>query len=191
VFRIAKDELGETSLELAARNGDGVARTRSKGAGGADLKGYEYLDDQLGNLKGNVKINKYESAESVNQWWAKNGYDKPPYTPKTVVQDITLNKDTTFVRVYDGDVSGLKGGWVMRAEDIKGLTPAQIQEKFALPATPKYVGEVKLKAGNSVRMGEVNPNYGYKGGGTQFDLKGQYIGKFKEIGNLKDWSVGK
>jgi len=71
VFRIAKGDLGETSLELAARNGDGVARTRSNGAGGADLKGYEYLDDQLGNLKGNVRINKYESAESVNQWWAK------------------------------------------------------------------------------------------------------------------------
>jgi len=29
VFRIAKGELGETSLELAARNGDVVARTRS------------------------------------------------------------------------------------------------------------------------------------------------------------------
>lgn len=79
----------------------------------------------------------------------------------------------------------------MRAEDIKGLTPAQIQEKFALPSTPKYVGEVHLKNETTIRMGEVNPNYGFKGGGIQFDLKGQRVGEFKEIGNLEDWSLGK
>lgn len=70
----------------------------------------DYLDEQLGELKDKVSINKYESAESANDWWSSKGYDKPLYTPKTVVQDI------------------------------KGLTPSQIQEKFALPATPKYIG---------------------------------------------------
>ena len=156
-----------------------------------ELTGYEYLDTQLGNLKDKVKLNQYQSAESVNDWWANNGYDRPPYTPKTVVQDITLDCDTIFVRVYDGNISGLRGGWVMCAEDIKGLTPEQIQQKFALPSTPKYIGEVKLKAGSNIRMGEVNPNYGFNGGGIQFDLKGQYIGEFKEIGSLVDWSMGK
>ena len=126
-----------------------------------ELTGYEYLDTQLGNLKDKVKLNQYQSAESVNDWWANNGYDRPPYTPKTVVQDITLDCDTIFVRVYDGNISGLRGGWVMCAEDIKGLTPEQIQQKFALPSTPKYIGEVKLKAGSNIRMGEVNPNYGF------------------------------
>ena len=156
-----------------------------------ELTGYEYLDTQLGNLKDKVKLNQYQSAESVNDWWANNGYDRPPYTPKTVVQDITLDCDTIFVRVYDGNISGLRGGWVMCAEDIKGLTPEQIQQKFALPSTPKYIGEVKLKAGSNIRMGEVNPNYGFNGGGIQFDLKGQYIGEFNEIGSLVDWSMGK
>ena len=156
-----------------------------------ELTGYEYLDTQLGNLKDKVKLKQYQSAESVNDWWANNGYDRPPYTPKTVVQDITLDCDTIFVRVYDGNISGLRGGWVMCAEDIKVLTPEQIQEKFALPSTPKYIGEVKLKAGSNIRMGEVNPNYGFNGGGIQFDLKGQYIGEFKEIGSLVDWSMGK
>ena len=156
-----------------------------------ELTGYEYLDTQLGNLKDKVKLNQYQSAESVNDWWANNGYDRPPYTPKTVVQDITLDCDTIFVRVYDGNISGLRGGWVMCAEDIKGLTPEQIQQKFALPSTPKYIGDVKLKAGSNIRMGEVNPNYGFNGGGIQFDLKGQYIGEFKEIGSLVDWSMGK
>ena len=157
-----------------------------------ELTGYEYLDTQLGNLKDKVKLNQYQSAESVNDWWANNGYDRPPYTPKTVVQDITLDCDTIFVRVYDGNISGLRGGWVMCAEDIKGLTPEQIQQKILhYHQHPKYIGEVKLKAGSNIRMGEVNPNYGFNGGGIQFDLKGQYIGEFKEIGSLVDWSMGK
>ena len=76
----------------------------------------------------------------------------------------------------------------MRANDIDGLTPKQIQEKFALPSIPVYIGEVRLKAGDTIRMGKVNSNYGFDGGGIQFDLKGQYIGEFREIGELKDWS---
>ena len=188
-------EDGLSSKTLTGTIGDVSREVVENGSigqlGGRELTGYEYLDAQLGSLKDKVKINQYQSAENVNDWWADNGYDRPPYTPKTVVQDITLGSDTIFVRVYDGDISGLRGGWVMRAEDIKGLTPEQIQQKFALPSTPKYIGEVKLKAGSNIRMGEVNPNYGYNGGGIQFDLKGQYIGEFKEIGSLVDWSMGK
>ena len=150
--------------------------------------GVSSLDTQLGSLKNNVKINKYESAESVNNWWRKQGYNQPPYTPKTVVQEIKLLEDTKFVRVYDGVESGLYGGWVMRAEDIRGLTPLQIQEKFALPQLPKYIGEVTLNKGSVIRAGEVNPLFGSKGGGFQFDMMQQRIGEFKEIGKIIEWS---
>ena len=156
-----------------------------------DLTGYDYLDAQLGSLKDKVEVKQYHSAESVNEWWKKQGYNNPPYTEKTVVQEIILKEDTTFVRVYDGEVSGMYGGWVMNADDIRGLTPTQIQDKFVLPATPKYVAEVKINAGNTIRMGEANPIFGSGGGGTQFDLMGQYIGEFNEIGNLEDWSMGR
>ena len=44
-------------------------RNESEGKGVASSKiGYEYLDEQLGNLKDKVKINQYQSAESVNAW---------------------------------------------------------------------------------------------------------------------------
>ena len=62
-------------------------------SGKTSKNGYEYLDDQLGNLKDKVKINQYQSAESVNAWWEARGY-KSPYKEKTVVQDITLTEDT-------------------------------------------------------------------------------------------------
>ena len=35
--------------------------------------------------------------------------------------------------------SNLEGGWVMRAEDIKGLTPKEIQAKFALEYEPIFI----------------------------------------------------
>ena len=85
-------------------------------SGKTSKNGYEYLDDQLGSLKDKVKINQYQSAESVNDLWEARGY-KSPYKEKTVVQNITLTEDTKFVRVYDGVNSNLEGGWVMRAED--------------------------------------------------------------------------
>lgn len=81
----------------------------------------------------------------------------------------------------------MKGGWLMRAEDIRGLTPKQIQAKFALPAEPIYIGEVSLPKGSTLRIGEVAKNFGHKGGGIQFDLKGQYIGNYKEVGKIIEW----
>lgn len=120
------------------------------------------------------------TAEETNSWW-KNvmGYDNPPYKPGTMVEKIKLTKDTTFVRVYDGEVSGMYGGWVMKAEDIAGLTPKQIQDKFALPSLPKYMADVKLTEGTTIRKGIVNPLEGWgNGGGIQYDLMGQRVGEF-------------
>ena len=149
-------------------------------------EGARALDDQLGSLKDKVKINQYQSAESVNDWWEARGY-KSPYKEKTVVQNITLTEDTKFVRVYDGVNSNLEGGWVMRAEDIRGLTPKEIQAKFALEYEPKFIGEVELKAGDTIRLGEAGPNFGFDGGGIQIDLQQQWIGDFTELGKIEEW----
>ena len=183
--KLAKPKLGDVGTDGGAVLND--ADVGSAVNGGTSSKiGYEYLDDQLGNLKDKVKINQYQSAESVNAWWEARGY-KSPYKEKTVVQDITLTEDTKFVRVYDGVNSNLEGGWVMRAEDIKGLTPKEIQAKFALEYEPKFIGEVELKAGDTVRLGEVGPNFGFDGGGIQIDLQQQWIDDFTELGKIEDW----
>jgi len=147
--------------------------------GGTGSKiGYEYLDNRLGSLKDKVKINQYQSAESVNAWWEARGY-KAPYKKETVVQNITLTEDAKFVREYDGVNSNLEGGWVMRTEDIKGLTIKEIHAKF--------IGEVELKAGDTIRLGEGGPNFGFDGGGIQIDLQQQWIGDFTELGKIEDW----
>ena len=79
------------------------------------------------------------------------------------MKEIELAENTTFVRAYDTmpDGSGMYGSWIMKADDMKGLRPLEIQNKFALPNTPKYVCDVELEAGTHIRVGEVNPLDGW------------------------------
>ena len=102
-----------------------------------------------------------------------------PYKPGTTVQELELKEDTTFVRVYDKENSSMKGNWVMEEKDVKGLTPEQIRDKYALPQTPEYKCSVTLKKGTHVRCGVTNGQPGWgKGGGKQYDMMGQRTGTF-------------
>ena len=150
------------------------------------VKTVEKLDGVIESGTETIKFNEVKTftAEETNQWFIDNVKPdyKPPYKPGTLVKEIELTENTTFVRVYDNmpDGSGMYGSWVMKADDIKGLTPLEIQNKFALPNTPKYVCDVELEDGTHIRVGEVNPLDGWgNGGGTQYDLIGQRIGDFK------------
>lgn len=164
-----------------------------KNAEGVVIRETELSDAQVGKIGELVESGsntiKYKeiktySAEETNRWFVDNVKPdyKPPYKPGTLVKEIELTEKTTFVRVYDNmpDGSGMYGSWLMKADDIKGLTPLEIQDKFALPNTPKYMCDVELEAGTHIRVGEVNPLEGWgKGGGTQYDLIGQRVGDFK------------
>ena len=136
--------------------------------------------------KGEKAIGK-SSAKAVNQWWELNNnirkidyQHRPPYKKGTEVLDIELTEKKTFVRVYDKVNSGKQGGWLMEKESIEGLTPKQIQDKFALPKEPKYVVDVELQPGTQMRKGiTAKVKEWGNGGGVQYDLKGQTIGDFK------------
>ncbi len=118
------------------------------------------------------------SAEEVNAWWSARGYTNP-YKVNTIIHEITLTENTQFVRVIP-EGADMVGGWVMKFEDIQGLTAQQIQNKFALPSTPVYVCDVELEAGSIIRCGITGPQeqFGGSGGGLQFDLMQQWIGDF-------------
>ena len=98
---------------------------------------------------------------------------------------VRLKEDTKFCRVYDGVNSGMFGGWVMKQSDIEGLTPEEIQDKFALPQKPAMMCDVTLPKGTHMRTGLCNPLEGWgKGGGVQFDLMGQRVGEFNNERDL-------
>lgn len=147
------------------------------------LKLHRAIDLQDGSqtyrIEGKYRIVDKMSADKVNAEWKKRGYVDSPYKEGQHASIIELTNDTTFVRVYDKKKSGMKGSWVMRLEDIKGKTPEQIANEFALPQIPKFICDVKLPAGTKLRTGECNPLYGHDGGGIQYDLMGARIGIFE------------
>ena len=155
-------------------------------------KGVDGVTEGAGNLAEDVgkvvesggkttyKILNTSSAEDVNKIFKDTMGYEPPYKPGTSVTEIQLTENATYVRVYDKVNSRMQGGWVMKAEDIVGLTPQEIQNKFALPNTPKYICDVNLEAVTRLRTGEVNPLFGFDGGGQQYDLiiNGKNVGTF-------------
>lgn len=95
---------------------------------------------------------------------------QPPYAEGTIARDITLNGERTFVRVH-GETNQARS-WLMRPEDIQGLTAQQIQDKFALPELPLYVSDVHVPAGTRIRVGIVGEQPGWgKGGAIQYELQ--------------------
>ena len=66
--------------------------------------------------------------------------------------------------------------FVREAEEIVHLTIGNTY----MDATTKFVCDVKLEAGTLLRTGEVNPLFGFDGGGQQYDLiiNGKNVGTF-------------
>jgi len=90
-----------------------------------------------------------------------DGY-QAPYFPNTQILEVSTSQPTQFVRVFGGE-SRQSGGWVMRAEDIQGLTPQQIAAKFSLPQVPTMVTDVTVPAGVRLNVSVANgisPNVG-------------------------------
>jgi len=137
-------------------------------------------------VKGKVIAEK--EAKEANQFW-KEYYNTdgstPPYEVGTKVYEIELSEKTTFVRVFEEETSS-GGQWVMKAEDIQGLTSLQIKDKYALDFVPKYICDVELSDGTIIRGGKAGgiSNWG-NGGGIQFDLMGQSTGTFKNVRPLQ------
>lgn len=99
-----------------------------------------------------------------------NGIIHLPYAENSRAREIILQSPKSFVRVHGDDNKARS--WIMRAEDVKGLTAQQIKDKFAIPELPKYISDVDVPAGTRLRVGKVREHDVWgEGGATQFELK--------------------
>lgn len=111
------------------------------------------IDDALSGMNYSGKTTL--SAESRNAALSQQGYTSPlPYKPQTPVVKYQQTSSTQYVRVFTE--SNKTGRWLMKYSDIQGLTPAQIQSKFALPSTPTHYCFVNVPSGTTVYVGVVN-----------------------------------
>jgi RHS repeat-associated protein len=94
---------------------------------------------------------------------------RPPYASGTRAREIVLSRERTLVRVH-GEGNQARS-WLMRAEEVEGLSAAEIRDKFALPEMPKYLSDVQVPAGTRMRVGRVGEQPGWGvGGGMQYEL---------------------
>ncbi len=142
---------------------------------------FQRLNSAVNSIAG--KCLAQETAETMNQWHREqnNGEYNDPYQLGSKTFIVELQKRTAFVRAYDNEPNGslMHGGWVMLKEDVMGLSPEQIRDKYALPCIPKYICDVYLEAGDVVCIGIAKAIDGWgDGGGIQVDLLKQRIGEF-------------
>lgn len=123
------------------------------------------------DIKANTNTLRSLSGDEVNDILARDfGFTEPGFLGgDTPSAEIVTNKPTKFVRVYNDESSFARGTWLMPYDEVVGLTPAEIKDKFALPAMPKYIVEVEVPEGTKMFTGKCNPLEGWgKGGGTQY-----------------------
>ncbi|MES2768830.1 MAG: hypothetical protein V4596_06750 [Bdellovibrionota bacterium] len=98
---------------------------------------------------------------------------QPSVKPNTKVFEYTTHVPTNdkFARVYSDELN-LLGSWILDKNSIKGLTPEQIQDKFALPRLPVYIVDVDVPAGAVLRKSVPNAIFGSSGKqvATQFEI---------------------
>ncbi len=170
---ILDDVLDDVLDDAVAGTVDDIARPLV----GDDLLGMttSQIDDTLEQVaKDYGEIVSSESANIKNaSILQENPTYQASYIPDTTTYQITLNQDTKFVRVYGGS-SGQMSSWIVRADDIAGLTPAQIKDKLSLPHVPEYICDVMVPAGTTLEVSGANGILGGSGGGVQFAIQGEY-----------------
>lgn len=135
--------------------------------------------DQVGRIS-------YRSSLSVNRSLQPQ-YKYPPYAPGRVAQ-FTTKKEMVFYRVYNSE-DPKEGKFLLRSDDIKGMSAQQIKERYALPKTPDVIAKITVPANAKMRMGvaagkKQNNPFG-QGGGQQFELVDRIDNEnFQPIGNI-------
>ena len=95
----------------------------------------------------------------------------PPYKAGTGAAQFTLSSSAKYVRVFDDNNSVKNGCWVMRYEDVQGLTAQLIKDKFALPPLPTHICDVNVPVGTKLHTGIAGPVNGWGNeGGLLYDI---------------------
>ncbi|MFI5330146.1 MAG: autotransporter outer membrane beta-barrel domain-containing protein [Desulfobaccales bacterium] len=95
------------------------------------------------------------------------------------VPEIMPTQPLYFVRLYNPTdpnfSSNQVGGWIMRAADVRGLTPQQLRDRFALPAVPTMITYVLVPPNVApLWTGYAGPIAGWgQGGAQQFYIMSQ------------------
>ena len=133
---------------------------------------YASLTSEYTTSKTDCKLLETKNAKTVNEAYKMDfGYD-PPYLDGTEVKYIKYETDQRFVRVYSSKGKQVSS-WIMKYEDIEGLTAREIKIKYSLPDEPYYITDVRVPSGTEIETGIVNALFCGDSGAQQYNLLGQ------------------
>ena len=133
---------------------------------------YASLTSEYTTSKTDCKLLETKNAKTVNEAYKMDfGYD-PPYLDGTEVKYIKYETDQRFVRVYSSKGKQVSS-WIMKYEDIEGLTAREIKIKYSLPDEPYYITDVRVPSGTEIETGIVNALFGGDSGTQHYNLLGQ------------------
>lgn len=155
------------------------AITGSLGAGklaGAGAKGVKNLSGQAWSALAGEGYRQSRTNYKFTPAEVANGaYPEPAYASARM-EFTTGAAEIGYVRVYAEGANNPEGAWFMRTTDIQGLTPLQIQQKYALPTIPSHVVDIAVPPGFRMGVGIAAPNSYARsgGGGVQFQALSEY-----------------
>lgn len=89
-------------------------------------------------------------VEEVNyicaQWDSSVSPATSPFDNNYPVTEVILTVPQHFVRLLGTPTSSSNGAWIMRSEYVRGKTPAQLRDIFALPNQPIEICNVEMPA---------------------------------------------
>ncbi|MCX8745342.1 VENN motif pre-toxin domain-containing protein [Snodgrassella sp. B3882] len=177
---------GKTSGRKNSPNSQGEKGSNKINVAEALKKSFRIFNDNISAGKGSkagkgtgltstqIKDVKAISAAEANKPHIDSGWNSP-YDPSAQVRQFTTVTEIKgeFVRVYVEGLNKPSGAFIVRASEIKGMTPQQIQQHLALPAVPTHIVDVTIPAGTKMQTGKVaaQPNFGVQNKvGTQYQL---------------------
>ena len=80
------------------------------------------------------------------QWDSEEVLVTAPFDTHYPATEIILTQPQHFVRLLVKPTSSSNGAWIMRSEYVRGKTPAQLQEIFALAGQPIDIVNVEMPA---------------------------------------------
>lgn len=130
------------------------------------------VDVAADSLKAKQQISNVRriGVDEANAPFIADGWN-PPYSG-TSVRTFTTESEIAFVRVSTPEFP--TGRFLVRADEIAGMSPQQIQQYLALPRVPTHISEVTVPAGTPMQMGRIAPQPDYAGapgGGLQYQLR--------------------
>ena len=142
-----------------------------------DLKSLDYAESNM-NLHNLIEKDAYsvidtESDAQANEDWAKMGYTESPVASETSVFNVKAG-DFHYVRTFSSDWDNYNGKWIMRYDDIAGLSATEIAEKYAMPSVPDMICDVQLPQNTPLEVSVAGPQKQWgnsEGGNIQYAIK--------------------